>query len=126
MKWIAANYHTVMKHYEMESPEFGTKKGYEFYSNVGKFIKKTGVDNAARDFAMLMPWGTPDQVLEKCAFIRDTIDANAVFFNFSFGGMPYEDAERSLKCFAKYVLPELKKWNTEPLVDAAPTSAAAG
>ena len=74
---------------------------------------------------MLMPWGTPEQVIEKCAFVRDTIDANGVFFNFSFGGMPYEDAERSIKCFAKYVLPELKKWNTEPLKDPAPIPSSA-
>ncbi len=50
---------------------------------------------------MLMPWGTPDQVIEKIAFIRDTIDANGIMLSFSFGGMPYEDAERSIKCFAK-------------------------
>ena len=30
-----------------------------------------------------MPWGTPDQVLEKIAFIRDTIDANGLMLNFS-------------------------------------------
>jgi alkanesulfonate monooxygenase SsuD/methylene tetrahydromethanopterin reductase-like flavin-dependent oxidoreductase (luciferase family) len=117
IKWISANYHTVMKHYEMTSPDFGTAKSYEFYSNVGKFIKKHGAEGAARDYALLMPWGTPDQVLEKVAFIKDTIDANGVMFNFSFSGMPYADAERSLKCFAKYVLPELKKWNTEPLLE---------
>src|SRR6266849_4174534 len=40
IKWISANYHTVMKHYEMTSPEFGQQKSYEFYSNVGKFIRK--------------------------------------------------------------------------------------
>ncbi len=117
MKWIAANYQTVMKHYEMTSEKFGTQKSYEFYSNVGKFIKKHGVEGAARDFALLMPWGTPDQVLEKVAFIKDTIDANGVFFNFSFAGMPYDVAERSIRCFAKYVLPELKKWNTVPLLE---------
>ena len=33
-----------MKHYEMTSAEYGTKKSYEFYSNVSKFIKKTGPD----------------------------------------------------------------------------------
>ena len=64
-----------------------------------------------------MPWGTPDQVLAKVAYIKETIDANGVMFNFSFAGMPYPDAERSIKCFAKYVLPELKKWNTEPLLE---------
>ncbi len=119
MKWITANYQTVMKHYEMASPEFGTKKSYEFYSHVGKFIQKHGAEGAARDFALLMPWGTPDQVLEKVKFIKDTIDTSAVMFNFSFAGMPYVDAERSIKCFAKYVLPELKKWNTEPLLEPA-------
>jgi alkanesulfonate monooxygenase SsuD/methylene tetrahydromethanopterin reductase-like flavin-dependent oxidoreductase (luciferase family) len=118
MKWIAANYQTVMKHYEMTSEKFGTQKGYEFYSNVGKFIKKHGVDGAARDFALLMPWGTPDQVIEKVSFIQNTIDANGVFFNFSFAGMPFDDAERSMKCFAKYVLPELKNWDTAPMLDA--------
>jgi len=102
----------------MTSEKFGTQKSYEFYSNVGKFIKKHGVDGAAHDFALLMPWGTPEQVLEKVAFIRDTIDTNGVFFNFSFAGMPFDDAERSLKCFARYVLPELKKWDTQPMLDA--------
>jgi len=123
IKWISANYHTVMKHYEMTSPEFGQQKSYEFYSNVGKFIRKHGAEGAARDYALLMPWGTPDQVLEKVAYIKDTIDANGVMFNFSFSGMPYADAERSIKCFAKYVLPELKKWNTEPLLEPTERSA---
>jgi alkanesulfonate monooxygenase SsuD/methylene tetrahydromethanopterin reductase-like flavin-dependent oxidoreductase (luciferase family) len=122
MKWIAANYHTVMKHYEMTSPDFGTKKSYEFYSSVGKFIQKHGAEGAARDYALLMPWGTPDQVLEKVAFIRDTIAPAGVMFNFSFSGMPYNDAERSIKCFAKYVMPELKKWKAEPIVEPAERS----
>ena len=45
--------------------------------------------------------------------------------NFSYAGMPYDEAERNLKCFAKHVLPELKKWNTEPLVDPAPIASSA-
>ena len=67
-----------------------------------------------------MPWGTPDQVLEKLAFIRKTIDANGFMLNFSYAGMPYDEAERNLKCFAKHVLPELKKWQAEPLHEPAP------
>jgi hypothetical protein len=35
--------------------------------------------------------------------------------NFSYAGMPYDEAERNLTLFAKRVLPELKKWKTEPL-----------
>jgi alkanesulfonate monooxygenase SsuD/methylene tetrahydromethanopterin reductase-like flavin-dependent oxidoreductase (luciferase family) len=119
MKWLSGNYKTVIKHYEMTSAKFGTQKGYEFYSQVNKFIAKHGIDGAAADFAQLMPWGTPDQVIEKLAKIRDTIDANGFMLNFSYAGMPYDEAERNLKCFAKHVLPEVKKWQTEPLHEPA-------
>jgi hypothetical protein len=51
--------------------------------------------------------------------IRDTIDANGFMLNFSYAGMPYDEAERNLKCFAKHVLPEVKKWRTEPLHEPA-------
>jgi alkanesulfonate monooxygenase SsuD/methylene tetrahydromethanopterin reductase-like flavin-dependent oxidoreductase (luciferase family) len=115
MKWLSTNYKTVIKHYEMTSTKFGSQKGYEFYGQVSKFIAKHGIDGAAADFAQLMPWGTPDQVIEKLAKIRDTIDANGFMLNFSYAGMPYDEAERNLKCFAKHVLPEVKSWKTQPL-----------
>lgn len=117
MKWISDYYHTAMQHYEMTSQQFGSHKSYEFYSNVGKYIAKHGLDSAAADFAKLMPWGTPDQVLEKIQFIKDTIDAKGVMLNFSYAGMPIAEAERNLKCFAKHVLPELKKMKTEALAE---------
>ncbi|MGC1678928.1 MAG: LLM class flavin-dependent oxidoreductase [Candidatus Binataceae bacterium] len=117
MKWISDYYHTAMRHYEMTSQQFGSHKSYEFYSNVGKYIAKHGLDSAAADFAKLMPWGTPDQVLEKIQFIKDTIDAKGVMLNFSYAGMPVAEAERNLKCFAKHVLPELKKMKTEALAE---------
>jgi alkanesulfonate monooxygenase SsuD/methylene tetrahydromethanopterin reductase-like flavin-dependent oxidoreductase (luciferase family) len=119
MKWLTSNYKTVIKHYEMTAEHFGTHKSYESYRMITKFIGKHGVDTAAADFAKLMPWGTPDQVLEKLATIRDMIDANGFMLNFSYGGMPYADVEKSLNLFAKKVLPEVKKWQTEPLKDPA-------
>ena len=39
--------------------------------------------------------------------------------NFSYAGMPFDEAERNLKCFAKHVMPELKKWKTAPLPEPA-------
>jgi alkanesulfonate monooxygenase SsuD/methylene tetrahydromethanopterin reductase-like flavin-dependent oxidoreductase (luciferase family) len=116
-KWIGAYYHTAMKHYEMTAEHFGQSKGYEFYSHVGRYIERHGMDGAARDFAQLMPWGTPEQVLDKLSFIRDKIDMNAVMCHFSYAGMPYDEAERNMQCFTKHVLPELKKWNTTPLTE---------
>ncbi len=118
MKWIGDYYHTAMKHYEMTSNHFGSDKGYEFYRNVGKYIGRHGMDSAAADFAKLMPWGTPKQVLEKLEAIRDIIGMNAISCNFSYAGMPYDLAEGNMRCFAEHVLPELKKWKTVPFGSA--------
>ena len=117
MRYIGAYYHSVMRHYEMTAKSFGTAKGYEFYRNVNRHIGKHGTDRAAEDFARLMPWGTPDQVLEKLAHIRDTIDNTGIMCHFSFSGMPYQEAERNMRCFAERVLPELKTWDTAPLLE---------
>ena len=56
------------------------------------------------------------EVIEKIAFIKDSIDANGVMLNFSYAGMPIDEAERSLKLFAKKVLPELKRMETADLI----------
>ena len=115
MKYISDYYGTAMRHYEMTSEKFGTHKSYEFYGNLNKYIAKRGMDGAAQDFANLMPWGTPDEVLEKLHFIRDMIDANGFMVGMSYAGMPYAEAERNLRCFVKHVMPAVKKWDTQPL-----------
>jgi hypothetical protein len=101
----------------MTSAKFGTHKGYEFYGGLNRYIAKRGMDGAAHDFAKLMPWGTPDEVLEKLAFIRDFIGANGFMIGASYAGMPQAEAERNLRCFAEYVLPQVKSWQTEPLAE---------
>ena len=125
LKWIAANYHTVMKHYEM------TSAGVRHQEELRVLPRRWQVHHQARHRRRRARLRDADAVghaghgAREVAFIRDTIDANGVMFNFSFGGMPYDDAERSIKCFAKYVLPELKKWNTEPLAEPAPIPSSA-
>ncbi len=119
MKYITDYYHTAMKHYEMTSEKFGQNKSYEFYSGVSKYIARHGMDSAAKDFASLMPFGTPAEVLEKLKFMQETIDNNGIMGNFSYAGMPFDEAERNIKCFATQVMPELKKWKTAPLPEPA-------
>jgi alkanesulfonate monooxygenase SsuD/methylene tetrahydromethanopterin reductase-like flavin-dependent oxidoreductase (luciferase family) len=119
-KHIAAYYHTAMQHYEMTARHFGTHQGYEFYGKVSQYIARHGPDGAARDFARLMPWGTPEQVLDKLATIRKIIGMNGLICHFSYAGMPYDEAERNMRCFVTHVLPELQTWDTPPLVEPAP------
>lgn len=118
-QYIGGYYHTVMRHYEMTANHFGTHQGYEFYRKVSQYIGRHGQDRAARDFARLMPWGTPEQVLEKLAVVRDMIGMNGLICHFSFAGMPYDEAERNLRCFVQHVLPELQRWDTPPLAEPA-------
>lgn len=122
MKYISEYYYTAMKHYEMASEKFGQHKSYEFYSGINKFISRHGLDGAAKSFASLMPFGTPEQVLEKFAFMRETVGMSGVMANLSYAGMSFDEAERNMKCFAERVMPELKKWKTPPLGEPAPLS----
>ena len=114
-RYIGGYYGTVMKHYELASSPHKGVKGYEFYTNVSRYIDRHGTESAANDFVGLAPWGTPDQVLEKLSFIRNTIGAAGFMPAFSYAGMPYEEAERNIRLFAKEVLPELRRWEAEPL-----------
>lgn len=116
-KYVSDYYFTAMRHYEMTAEHFGQAKGYEFYSNVGKFIDRHGMQGAAEGFAKLMPIGTPDQVLEKMQFIRDTIDANGFMVQTSYAGMPWAEADRNLRCFAEHCLGEVRRWEAEPLAE---------
>lgn len=114
-KWIGENYGSVMRHYEFaEAPHQGVK-GYEFYTNITRYIDRHGAQGAIDDFVNLMPWGTPDQILTKFENMRDMIGMNAVMPGFSYGGMPFDLAESSLRLFAEKVLPELQSWEVEPL-----------
>jgi alkanesulfonate monooxygenase SsuD/methylene tetrahydromethanopterin reductase-like flavin-dependent oxidoreductase (luciferase family) len=108
-QYVGTYYHSVMEHYEMTAGHFAETKGYEFYSGIAKHIDKRGKDHAVDAFVNLMPWGTPDQVLEKLQFIYDTIGNQGVMCHFAFGGMDYDEADRNMNLFVKKVMPELRK-----------------
>ena len=116
-KYIGGYYHTAMRHYEMTAEHFGTQQGYEFYRKVRHYIGRHGPEGAARDFTHLMPWGTPAQVLEKLAAMRQMIQMHGLICHFSYAGMPYDEAQRNMQCFATHVLPALHAWETPSLLD---------
>ena len=114
-KWIGENYSTVLRHYEFADAPHKGVKGYEFYTNITKYVEERGTRGAIDDYVDLMPWGTPTQVLEKFETIRRHTGANGVMPGFSFGGMPYDLVEGSIRLFAEKCLPEMKSWDDEPL-----------
>jgi alkanesulfonate monooxygenase SsuD/methylene tetrahydromethanopterin reductase-like flavin-dependent oxidoreductase (luciferase family) len=124
-RYIGGYYHTVMKHYEFHDHAHDGVRGYEYYAGVSRHIDRHGTEGAARDFVDLMPWGTPDQVLERLAELRDVVGMSAFFPWFSYAGMPAADAEASVRLFAREVLPVVQTWDTAPLPVATPRRPAA-
>ena len=116
-RYIAGYYHTVMKHYEFSAGHLANTRGYEYYAAVDKYIERRTGEGAAEDFMRLMPWGTPQQVLEKVERVHRMIGHAGTMGHFSYTGMPYEEAERNMRLFAARVLPELKsmRMDCEPL-----------
>ena len=125
-RYIGGYYGTVLQHYEFAADPHKGVQGYEFYTHVTRYIERHGASGAIDAFVDLMPFGTPDQVLEKVAFIRDAIGIAGFLPNFSFAGMPYDEAERSLRLFATEVMPELQRWDSPPVGEAVPATLAVG
>lgn len=114
-QYLGAYYESAMKHYEFTSGHLKDLKTYQFYDGINKYIAKHGKDQATADFVNLMPFGTPDEVIEKMRFVNSQIHNNGFMVSFSYGGMPHDISEKSMRLFAEKVLPEVKKIDTEPL-----------
>jgi alkanesulfonate monooxygenase SsuD/methylene tetrahydromethanopterin reductase-like flavin-dependent oxidoreductase (luciferase family) len=119
-QYIDRYYQTVIDHYELTGTHLQTTKGYEMYGALQSKMREPGGEQRMADFFVgLHPWGTPEQVHEKIVEIQRLTGADAFVALFSYGGMPYELAERNMRMFAKTVMPELKRHVPLPAPDAA-------
>jgi hypothetical protein len=112
---------TALRHYEYDEPEhFRAVKGYEYHVKMAEAGKNT--PGAFREmFTKTQCYGSPERCIETLRTIATTMDAAEFVGIFKFGGMPLEEAERSMKLFAAEVLPHIQR-GTSPTV----ASAAAG
>jgi hypothetical protein len=81
--------------------------------------RQGGLEGAVNGFMQAAVWGTPDRILRELEVRRGVIGDFELNTAFRFGGIPYELAERSLKMFAKEILPVLKGWRSEDTARAA-------
>ncbi|MGQ0696946.1 MAG: LLM class flavin-dependent oxidoreductase [Panacagrimonas sp.] len=108
-KYIGGYWRSVIEHYELVGEHLGKTKGYESYSAMQAAATAAGgVDATAEMFVNLHVWGTPEQCYDKVVNICCQTGGDAFTGVFSYAGMPYADAERSMTLFAKKVLPELQ------------------
>jgi len=108
-RWIGAYWDSVISHYEFDKPHLKDTPGYEFHGLMYDRLQKPGGMEKMSDFYIgLQPWGTPEQVYEKTKTFCDVIGADSFVGVFRYGGMPVDVAEKSLRLFAREVMPELK------------------
>jgi alkanesulfonate monooxygenase SsuD/methylene tetrahydromethanopterin reductase-like flavin-dependent oxidoreductase (luciferase family) len=108
--YIGEYYRSVIHHYELVGDHLTRMKGYESYKPVQERISQAGgADEMVEFFLGLQVWGTPDQCYEKIVATIERTGGEAFTGVFSYGAMPYETAEASLRLFARDVMPELKR-----------------
>jgi len=104
-KYVERFFASNVKHYEFMGTHFKDIQGYQRYDDLARAFREAGLEKAADNYAACAMTGNPSQILEQLADIKDTIGAFNLVVLPSFGGMPYDQAEQSLRLFAKEVLP---------------------
>ncbi|MYC05944.1 MAG: LLM class flavin-dependent oxidoreductase [Chloroflexi bacterium] len=105
-KFVESNFY----HYEFLGDHFKSVKGYNAYQQKADMARAAGLEGAVEGFMKAASWGTPDKILRGLEDRRAIVGDFELNVAFRFGGIPLDIAERSLKLFAKEVLPVLKSW----------------
>jgi alkanesulfonate monooxygenase SsuD/methylene tetrahydromethanopterin reductase-like flavin-dependent oxidoreductase (luciferase family) len=108
-EYVGNYWESVMDHYEFRSDHLKTTKGYEYYGKFTEKIQQYGDGDVKDFFVDLQVWGTPEQCYQKILDIRGRTAHDSFLAAFSFGGLPYDEVEQSMRLFAKEVMPRLKK-----------------
>jgi alkanesulfonate monooxygenase SsuD/methylene tetrahydromethanopterin reductase-like flavin-dependent oxidoreductase (luciferase family) len=113
---IAGYLASVMQHYELAGDHFEEAKGYESYGDNVDLLRSIGLEQLCGMYLDVQAWGTPAQVLERLRTRTELIGDYDLTCCFRYAGLPYDDAERSMRTFAEEVLPVLR---TDPAFASA-------
>ncbi len=105
---------SALRHYELRGSHLGGIKGYESYAAMQKALSADPTP-FLRGFYDSHPWGTPDRVIKRASALAEQFGAEEIMFIFKYGSMPIDVAEKSMRLFAKDVLPALQALNPRPI-----------
>ena len=72
-------------------------------------MRGIGLEAMCDMYIDVQAWGTPDQIVDKLLARRDIIGDFELVCCFRYAGLPFEDAQRSMRTFAAEVLPALRQ-----------------
>ncbi len=105
---------SALRHYELLGSHLGGIKGYESYGEMQKALAKDPTP-FLRGFFDTHPWGTPEQTIKRATELAEAFGCGEIMFIFKYGSMPIEVAEKSMRLFAKEVMPALQALNPKPI-----------
>jgi len=105
---------SAMRHYELLGDHFGKIKGYEAYAATSEALS-ADKSPFLRGFFNSHPWGTPDQTIARATELAEAFGTNEIMFIFKYGSMPQDVAEKSMRLFAKEVMPALHELSPRPM-----------
>ena len=109
MQWLGRKWDSIDAHYHFSDGHLGAVKGYESYGKMAKTyakLKEPAARAKATEFYVkIQIVGTPDDCIQQIAALRDATGTAHLIGDFSYGGMPHEQAELNLRLFADRVLP---------------------
>jgi len=109
-QYLATYLQSLLEHYELMGDHLGKTKGYTGYGKQAEVLRHIGFERYVEGFLASNAYGTPQQMLDKFKARYDIIGSFELATCFRFGGIPYEEAESSMRLFARQVLPEFKSW----------------
>ena len=110
-RYMGAYLGSLLQHYEVMGDHFAVTEGYDAYAKASEVLRRVGESGFLQMFMTATAWGTPDQILTILQDRRDLIGPFEYTTAFRYGGIPYGEAEASMRLFASEVLPVLHTWD---------------
>ena len=105
---------SALRHYELLGSHLGDIKGYESYGTMQQALREDS-SPFRRGFYETHPWGTPEKIIKEATELATSFGTDEIIFLFKYGSMPIDVAEKSMRLFAKEVIPALHELTTKPI-----------
>jgi alkanesulfonate monooxygenase SsuD/methylene tetrahydromethanopterin reductase-like flavin-dependent oxidoreductase (luciferase family) len=115
---------SALRHYELLGTHLKSIKGYEQYGAQSDVLRQNPA-LFTKGFYNSHPWGTPDEAIKRATELANAFGTDEIMFIFKYGAMPIDKAEKSMRLFAKEVMPALHAINPKPITAEAPAEATA-
>lgn len=113
LEYLGREWAMIDAHYRFSEGRLAAIQGYESYASTQQYFERltnqTFRDQATVEYVNLQLFGTPDDCIQQIEELNRLTGFEHLVLEFSYGGMPYREAESNMKIFASEVIPALRR-----------------